>query len=413
VVDDNATNRRIVRTYLMHWGCQVEEIAAPEEAVPVLQAAAARGQPFRVALIDLQMPGMDGEQLGRNIRRERDLEATQLILLTSVTQRSPNAELLEIGFAGYLTKPVKASALFDCLRMVLGGSGTPTGRRPRTLVTEALLDRSSPKPARLLIAEDSEANRKLIRRVLQRAGYQCDEVANGHEALSACEQRHYDLILMDCQMPGLDGYAATRELRRREAGRKRTIVVALTAAAMKGDRELCLEAGMDDYTTKPIVRDSLLALIERWIQKSAAPVESEPVATAAPATELEASPAAAPADLAALTELVDGDASVLEDLVRTFIAETQSRLKELRQALRASDATVVSRLAHGIKSTALNLKAPRLSALAQEIETLAHRKDLNSVAQLYGRLAREFAKVRRSLKEICSSNSSDTTPPRR
>jgi two-component system, sensor histidine kinase and response regulator len=402
VVDDNATNRRIVRTYLMHWGCQVEEIAAPETALPALHAAAARGQPFRVALIDLQMPGMDGEQLGRRIRRERELDATQLILLTSVTQRSPSAELLEIGFGGYLTKPVKASALFDCLRMVLGGSGTPTGRRPRTLVTEALLDRSSRKPARLLIAEDSEANRKLIRRVVQRAGYECDEVANGQEALLACEQRHYDLILMDCQMPGLDGYAATRELRRRETGRKHTVVVALTASAMKGDRERCLEAGMDDYTTKPIVRDSLLALIERWTQQRAGKAESEPVATAASATAPEAGSTSAPADLEALTALVDGDAGVLEDLVKTFIAESQSRLKGLRQALRDSDAAVVSRLAHGIKSTALNLRASELSALAQEIESLAHREDLNSVAQLYGRLVREFAKVRRSLKGLCS-----------
>jgi len=402
VVDDNAANRRIVRTYLLHWGCQVEEIAAPEEAVPALRAAAARGQPFRVALIDLQMPGMDGEQLGRNIRRERDLAATHLILLTSVTQRSPTADLLEIGFGGYLVKPVKASALFDCLRMVLGGSGASTGRRPRTLVTEALLDRSNRKPARLLIAEDSEANRKLIRRVLQRAGYECDEVANGHEALSACEKRHYDLILMDCQMPGLDGYAATRELRRREAGRQHTVVVALTASAMKGDRELCLESGMDDYTTKPIVREHLIALIERWTREHAALKESGPAATASPATAPAADPIAAPADLAALTALVDGDITALEDLVKSFLAETQSRLKGLRQALRDADADAVRRLAHGIKSAALNLKAPGLSALAQQIETRARDKDLESAAPFYGRLVREFVKVRRSLKGIRS-----------
>jgi two-component system, sensor histidine kinase and response regulator len=396
VVDDNATNRWIVRTYLMHWGCQVEEIAAPEAAVPALRAAVARGQPFRVALIDLQMPGMDGEQLGRSIRRERDLEATQLILLTSVSHRSSSGELLEIGFGGYLVKPIKASALFDCLRMVLGGSQATAARRPRTLVTEALLDRSGRKAARLLIAEDSDANRKLIRRVLERAGYECDEVSNGKDALSACDQREYDLILMDCQMPELDGYAATRELRRREAGRKHTVVVALTASAMKGDRELCLESGMDDYATKPIVRDSLLALIARWTRGEVNHGQIEP-ALAAVSASVGGGAAALP-DLAALTELVEGDAGLLEDLVRAFVVETLQRLKGLRQALRDADAAAVNRLAHGIKSAALNLKAPGLSGLAQEIETLGHAKTLEPAGQLYARLVREFVKVRRFLR---------------
>ena len=400
VVDDNATNRRIVRTYLTDWGCQVEEIAAPEAALPALRAAAARGQPFRVALIDLQMPGMDGEQLGRGIRQERDLDATQLILLTSVTHRSPNAELLQIGFGGCLVKPVKASALFDCLRMVLGGSRTPTAHRPHTLVTEAVLERSGRKPARLLIAEDSDANRKLIRRVLERAGYECDEVTNGKEALSACEQRDYDLILMDGLMPEMDGYAATRELRRREAGRKHTVVVALTASAMKGDRELCLESGMDDYATKPIVRESLLALIARWTREHGAKGQSDAAGNSVPAAAPEAALAPAPLDMAGLTELVGGDAGMLGDLVQAFLVETRNRLQGLRQALRDSDPVAVSRLAHGVKSTALNLKASGLSALAQEMETLGQRNDLDPMPRLYRRLVREFVRVRRFLGRI-------------
>jgi signal transduction histidine kinase/DNA-binding response OmpR family regulator len=247
------------------------------------------------------------------------------------------------------------------------------------------MDRPS---VRVLVAEDTESSRKLIKRVLERAGHQCDVVTNGKEVLQALQGASYDLILMDCQMPVMDGFDTTREIRRRHGTGRQIPIVALTASAMKGDRENCLAAGMDDYVTKPIPRDQLLALIDRWIKPS--PSQREPV----PAPRSEEIP---PVRLDWIRDLVGQDAHLIAELTQTFAKETGERVDQLQQALQAGDAATATQLSHGIRSAALNLGATPLASLALELEIQCKTGELEPAPAQLQRVGRELERIRRSL----------------
>lgn len=217
------------------------------------------------------MPGCDGAELGRRINADPALNVTRLVLLTSAGQHGDGSRFAEIGFAGYLIKPVSQGDLLDCLMMVLGASTEGWLSRTNPLVTQHELQsmRARNRSGRLLLAEDQPINQKVAVHTLEKMGYSVDVVENGHEAVRAWATGRYALILMDCQMPELDGYEATREIRRREPAGTRIPIVALTAHAMKGADLECREAGMDDYITKPLDRDRLRACLERLIPASA------------------------------------------------------------------------------------------------------------------------------------------------
>jgi signal transduction histidine kinase/DNA-binding response OmpR family regulator len=274
IVDDNATNRKILSHQLGSWGALYEEADSGKRALELLRSAAAQGTPFDLAVLDLMMPEMDGFELARTIQSDPQIAGLCLVLLTSFGQRGHETTAREAGIAAYLTKPVRQAHLFDCLTKVI--SRAPNSRSLEVASTHkpAKPLTASPPPAPLasshkliLLAEDNIVNQKVALRQLQKLGYRADAVANGKEALEALGRIAYDLVLMDCQMPEMDGYEATAEIRRREGGIKHTPIIAITANAFEGERDKCVAAGMDDYISKPVKSDELHRVLENWLVK--------------------------------------------------------------------------------------------------------------------------------------------------
>src|SRR6185436_16298963 len=258
VVDDNATNRLILREQLRAWGCRTVEVGSGDEAIAVLRQALS-DDPFGLVILDMQMPEMDGQTTARLIRRNPRLAGTPLVLLSSIGLVKGGAEAVRaMGFDAGLSKPVRQSQLCDTLTQVLAG-------RPeeRTIVQTPPATLAPDAPIRALIVEDNPVNQKVAQRMLETLGCQCDSVGNGHEALEALSRSFYDFVLMDVQMPVMDGISATREIRRREGNGPRIAISAMTAHAMQGDRERCLAAGMDDYIAKPVSRDAFRQALAR------------------------------------------------------------------------------------------------------------------------------------------------------
>jgi CheY-like chemotaxis protein len=277
VVDDNATNRQILRHQLFAWKMQKGSAGSGHEALELMRAAAAEGKPYDLALLDMQMPEMDGLTLARAIKAEPALASTRLIILTSMGHVHAQEELKEAGVDAYLVKPVKQSRLFDCLISVLGRSAAehvfagPSKDAPPPAEFEEL---ARIRRARILLAEDNIVNQKVALAQLRGLGFSADAVANGNEVLSSLKQVPYDIILMDCQMPEMDGYEATRLIRQAERSSRASWpvpvrIVAMTANAMAGDREKCIAAGMDDYLSKPVRKSDLQAALLRWSTASA------------------------------------------------------------------------------------------------------------------------------------------------
>jgi two-component system sensor histidine kinase/response regulator len=268
LVDDNATNRELFRAYLTSWECQCTTASSGQEGLSLLREAVEAGDPFHLAILDHMMPKMDGEALGRAIKADPGLKDTTLVMVTSWGQRGDAARMKEIGFSAYLMKPIKQSQLFDCLVTVLGkrSDGTEEGEKPG-LVTRHTLAEARHK-ARILLVEDNVVNQRFALRLLEKAGYRADAVGNGKEAVKALETDAYDLVLMDVQMPEMDGYEATGLIRDPQSKvRNHDVpIVAMTAHAMKGDRERCIDAGMDDYISKPIRAQNLAEVIERFLR---------------------------------------------------------------------------------------------------------------------------------------------------
>jgi CheY-like chemotaxis protein len=243
IVDDNATNRRILMLQTEKWGMSPRETESPREALRWLK----RGEQFDIAILDLQMPEMDGVMLTRELRQLKEIQALPIILLTSLGRKEAGAD--DLGFAAYLTKPLKPSALFDALAGIFARNLVT----PRAEPAKAMIDTEMARnhPLRLLLAEDNAVNQKLALRLLQQMGYRADVASNGLEAVESLERQTYDVVLMDVQMPEMDGLDATRAIRKLKVPRQPRIV-AMTANAMQGDREMCIAAGMDDYISKPI-----------------------------------------------------------------------------------------------------------------------------------------------------------------
>ncbi|MDY6838188.1 MAG: response regulator [Thermodesulfobacteriota bacterium] len=268
LVDDNTVNRELFRAYLTSWDCQCRAASSGQDGLSLLREAVEAGDPFHLAILDHVMPEMDGEALGRAIKADQGLKDTALVMVTSWGQRGDAARMKEIGFSAYLTKPIKQSQLFDCLVTVLGrpSRGTEKGEKP-ALVTRHTLAEAKQR-ARILLVEDNVLNQKLALRLLEKSGYRADAVLNGKEAVTALEKDAYNLVLMDVQMPEMDGYEATGVIRDPESKvRNHDVpIIAMTAHAMKGDRERCLEAGMNDYISKPIQVQNLGEVIERFLR---------------------------------------------------------------------------------------------------------------------------------------------------
>ena len=362
IVDDNATNRRILVVQTQAWSMEPVAVASGREALAELQS----GRPFDVALLDLQMPGMDGLQLAAEIRHLPELGSLPLVLLSSVG----DLELGRSEFAAVLTKPVKASQLHDVMTNLFAEQSPPPGRSERA-ATPFNADTGRSQPLRLLLAEDNVTNQKLALRLLERLGYRADVAADGWEVLQALRRQAYDAVLMDVQMPEMDGLEATRQIHQIWRGRLRPWIIAMTANAMKEDREACLAAGMDDYLSKPIRVDELIRVLNRgWSEIDAAKPRAAAEVSPAPAMPAQFDPAAV-IDLGALDELretMDGDSAFMAELLGTFRSESAGLLADMHRAAAAGDANGLQLAAHSLKSNGASFGALRLATLCQELE---------------------------------------------
>jgi signal transduction histidine kinase/CheY-like chemotaxis protein/HAMP domain-containing protein len=266
-VDDSAANRKVLKMQLQRCGIEGVCVGSAAMALTVMTEAGQAGRPFEIALIDHQMPDCDGAELGRRINADPHLNSARLVLLTSSGQHGEEQHFAALGFAGFLLKPVAQRDLVDCLQMVLAGKAEDWHTQTQSIVNRHHLGaRRGRETRRILLAEDNLVNEKVACRTLEKLGYRVDAVRNGRAAVTAWETGRYDLILMDCQMPELDGYEATREIRSRESAGRHIPIVALTAHAMKDDDLKCKTAGMDDYITKPIDRELLDRCLERYLR---------------------------------------------------------------------------------------------------------------------------------------------------
>jgi CheY-like chemotaxis protein len=269
VVDDNQTNLKILAGQMARCGVLATCVSSAASALEALRLQAAAGRPYEIALLDHDMPDIDGSQLGALINEDPAISSTRLVLLTSSGQPGDSSHFSRMGFAGYLLKPVSHGDLVDTLMIVLGAAPDERNAAKRPIVTqhELLAMRAREKRTHVLLAEDNLVNQKVGVKLLEKIGCTVEVAANGKEAVRAWENGHFDVILMDCQMPELDGYEATQQIRARESATHRTPIIALTAHAMKGADDECRAAGMNDYITKPIDSELLRACIARHCGK--------------------------------------------------------------------------------------------------------------------------------------------------
>jgi signal transduction histidine kinase/DNA-binding response OmpR family regulator/HPt (histidine-containing phosphotransfer) domain-containing protein len=378
IVDDNATNRQVLKQQLKPWGCRFDEASDGQQALDRFRQAVADGDPFGIGILDMQMPVMDGETLGLRIKEDPDIKDTILIMLTSLGQRGDAARMKEIGFAAYLTKPIKRSVLYDCLATITGMRKEATDEDSASIVTKHSITDAQKRKVRILLAEDNMINQKVALNILDKLGYRADAVANGKEAVKALEMIAYDLVLMDVQMPEMDGFEATAEIRNQQSRvcNHDIPIIAMTAHAMKGDRERCLEAGMDDYTSKPIEPKQLVEKIEKWagIGKEVLPDNEEGRKQPTDSHERKDCP---PMDLKEATERVMGDTAFLETLVQQFLADLPAQIEELDEALKRGDAETLRQKAHRLKGSASNLSADSVADAACALEQIGREGNLD------------------------------------
>ncbi|MBI3783061.1 MAG: response regulator [Deltaproteobacteria bacterium] len=354
VVDDNATNRTILAEQLSPTGALVTTTSSGREALTALRTAAAAAA-FRLAILDMQMSEMDGLELARSIRAQPEIANTQLMLLTSITQPATTSVLRDAGIAVCLTKPAHRSSLYDAIAATLSGV-TMADAAAESRPTLPSHSRGTPA-GRVLVVEDNAINQIVAMRLLERLGYRSDAVGNGKEALDALAQIPYDAVLMDCLMPEMDGFEATRHIRSREPQGQHLPIIALTATAMPGDRERCLVAGMDDYIPKPVQEVDLKRALERWL--GAASNTTEPV-------EAPGSSRGPGAD--DLLRRFGGDAGLLATVAHVFLDDSARLIADVQSAVQQRDMARLKQAAHKLRGALGNFGADAAVRMARDLE---------------------------------------------
>jgi two-component system sensor histidine kinase/response regulator len=386
VVDDNAANRMVLAGMLETWNCYHDEAFDASSAMEKLHAAAAKGVPFRIALLDMFMPGMDGEALGRRINDDPVLRNTLLVMISSVGKRGDALRLERAGFSAYLTKPVKQSLLYDCLITVLNRKRDDRSSYNR-ITTRHTVAETRKKKVRILLSEDNTVNQKVTLKILEKMGYHADAVANGLEVLKALEAIPYTLVLMDVQMPEMDGMEATRQIRKGGLPIRNPDIpiIALTANAMKKDREMCLDAGMNDYLAKPIHPEELAEVIARWVpgnngtskvQSATKMVKQGPVF-----------------DRSSLLERLGGDGKIYEDVIALFLKDAPGQIDSLQESVSSGDVVLAQRQAHTLKGASGNVGAVGLEKAALQMEKACVEGHLEERLKVLDILKAEFEEL--------------------
>jgi len=380
IVDDNATNRRIVKDMLSAAGVTVEEAAGAETGVAAMRQARVEGQPFALAVIDAQMPGKDGFELAQDVRKDDRLSGTRLMMLTSAGQRGDIQRCKEVGIDGYLTKPASRTDLLEMLSALLSNETKPE------LVTRHLIAESRRRLS-ILLAEDNPVNQEVAAAMLRKRGHKVDVVANGAEAVAAVTRAPYDLVLMDIQMPELDGFEATKRIRDGVAAH--IPIIALTAHALTGERERCLANGMNGYLSKPFRAHDLFAIVEGIGEDHQAGPTPE-VTPPAPAIDLEAF----------RRSMREAGAEEAVDAILELFAQTApERVAALTAAIESGDAKAIANAAHAFKSPSSAIGALRLGGLLQEIELAGKAGDIARARAAFASLDAETAAVLEQLRQ--------------
>jgi two-component system sensor histidine kinase/response regulator len=375
-VDDYATNRAILEAQLTAWGMQASCVTDGATALARLRAAHADGQPYDLAVLDYQMPGMDGLELARTIKADPALAPVQLIPLSSVSQRGVDSAAQPAGMAACLTKPVRQSSLYNCVMAVMEAVAGPPSLSPLTQRQGATHPQIH---ARILVVEDNVVNQTVAVRLLEKMGCRVDVAANGREAVDILARLTYDIVLMDCQMPVMDGFAATAAIRRREVSTRQHVpIIAMTANAMPGDHERCLAAGMDGYLAKPITVETLYTVLAQFRPAAEAPPEE----TLAP-----------PMDLAVALVVADGDRELLDEMMAVLLAEAPGQLVTLHTAIQDGDAHTLEHTAHSLKGALSAVAATPAQGLAQQLEALGRAHQLEGALSLWCQLDTELARL--------------------
>jgi len=408
IVDDNATNRAIQTPRLASWGMRPAEAADGPAALAALYRALDEGDSFRIALVDMQMPAMDGEALGRAIKADHRLADTRMVMLTSLGVRGDARRFEEIGFAAYATKPIRHQELKIVLSLVLADRDAEA-LTSASIVTRytarEVLNRFAGSKGRVLLADDNITNQQVAQGILKKLGLRADAVANGEEVLKALETIPYDLVLMDVQMPVMDGFEATRRIRdsRSKVVDRQIPIIALTAHAMQGDREKCLQAGMDDYLSKPVSPQSLVEILERWL----------PGGASAAIKEMSRGPKDGPAVITSKKNIPVFDKTMMmrrfmndEELVGVviegFLADIPQQIEMLRGYLVSGDTVGVERQLHTMKGAVANVSGEILRSLVHELEKEAQSGNVHVVEERMTELVTEFERLRQAMVEPMS-----------
>ena len=385
VVDDKEADRLLVTSLLTGWGCRYKEAYDGASALVLLEKEVAIGKPFDIALLDMQMPNMDGAELGNLIRNNPLLRSTRLVMLTAIEDSGAARRFAALGFSGYLTKPLRQKELRNCLSLAAGHADT------QFAATKTGSDSAANEPRkaiiRILLAEDNMTNQLVALKILEKFGYRADVAANGLEVLDALQHLPYDLVLMDCQMPEMDGYEATRKIRRREAEGSRIPIIAMTANALQGDREKCLEAGMDDYLSKPVDPEKMRAMIARWIPaKNGESEEIEELETADNTDEI-----AAPVfDKKGYRSRIMEDDSFGRILIEAFLSDMPQQIETLELAIVEGDALRAGKQAHKIKGAAANMGGEAMREIARQMEEAGKADNQDMLLSLLPTLRNTF-----------------------
>jgi two-component system sensor histidine kinase/response regulator len=401
VVDDSDTSRSILLQHLESWAMEPEGAASAQEALDTLRAAIARDELHDLAILDSDMPGMNGLELARAIRSDPELRELRLLMLTSDGQR---AEARSAGVPLCLTKPVRRARLVDAIATVMTGEESPEavvgpGRRPVRVEGAAPLEGGNGDRPSILVAEDNAVNQKVAAVNLEQRGYRVHLAGDGREALDVLARTPCAAVLMDCQMPEMDGYEATAEIRRREGGARHTPVIAMTAHSMKGDRERCLAAGMDDYLSKPLRSEALDGVLARWVPAAAA--------GAAVDEDLNGASGEAVIDRATIGELRSHyGRDALVELMELFTRDSRALVSKIGDAVKGEDASTLAEAAHSLKGSAATFGAARVAELCAQLETLDPAADPDGASTRVERLQRALEQTQSALREGSLENSS-------